>query len=153
MAPTLRGIKALPSATPTHQSQDSHQPEKKVAPGAKTTMTSRWLFLVGFVMLLACGIAAGTLFFKASQLDTNLPEYTLSKRDQARLDNMSFTELIQVWEVMRNVEMDEWQEHPGLTNRRTAQNQKLAGGICAGVAGLGLLLMIGSQFLRNRAGP
>lgn len=143
-APKMREIQLLPMA-------GGHPEAKRDQSAGRSSLTTRWLFLVGLLTFLVFGIVAGILFYQAGQLDIEKPEYALSEKDKEVLEQMDIMALAQTWKFYKDFDLNNWVEHKSVTNLRHYNAYQRWMYICIGIAVGGLLVMIGSVFVGKRS--
>ena len=137
--------------------EQSEQPYD-APPQPKTTQAAtrlqRTVFASSLAVFFLFGAAGGGMFLWAHSFVTDLPQAKINQINRETFDKIDRASLAEFWNVWNNeviaYPVGEWVESGLVVNRHSAQLRRTIGIALFCVAGLGVVTMIGSWFLRPK---
>lgn len=138
--PSMREIRKLPPvAEPTTTSKDT---------AAQWSPRKKWLFVVGVAMLVVCASLGGIYLVNASNSYKPKPDFQLSDRAVAAIDNLNASQLMDQWNNLSEDNVAEWREPSYLGAQRQSTINQYIAFVWFGLSAIGLILILVTFTLR-----
>ena len=140
---TLREIRALEADSPTLAEQAvAAKSRSKMSPG------SRLMFVMGTLLFFVAGIWGLLAMLNANRLAVEKPGTRIDERAIKAVNLAPPATMLELWEEVTDDALAEWREHPYHVSNRLSQENRTYSYIGFGLAGIGLLAMVGAFALK-----